>query len=140
MKKAIKWYLLLYSGKHYNQTTGWQWTLSWDKVKHGFAGDFVKLAIFLYFGIRNNFGENLLFNSESLWWLYYGIIPLFFAFMAGFFKEAYDQQKGGKFDWKDIWATTMPFVFIYLPLKTVLQLVAPGLMRDIEKEVLNESK
>lgn len=136
MKKLIKNYILLYNQKNFVKNTGWQVSLRWDRVKHGFAGDTVKIAVFLYFGIRNNFGENLLFNSETMWWLYYCLIPLFFAFLAGFFKEAYDQQKGGKFDWGDIWVTTLPFVFVYHPVRELLLIAAPQLIKKIEDEIL----
>lgn len=136
MKKIIKWYILLYNEANWNKTQGDYVALRYDRVKHGFVGDAVKIAVFLYFGIRNNFGENLLFDSGTMWWLYYCLIPLFFAFLAGFFKEAYDQQKGGKFDWGDIWATTLPFVFVYHPVRFMLLLFAPKLMKQITDEIL----
>lgn len=138
MKKIIKSYILLYNEANWNKTQGDYISLRYDRVKHGFVGDAVKIAVFLYFGIRNNFGENLLFNSETMWWLYYGIIPLFFAFMAGFFKEAYDQQRGGKFDWGDIWATTLPFVFVYHPVRFMLLLFAPKMMEKVTNEILEK--
>lgn len=138
MKKLIKKYILLYNKRNFVKDLGWQVSLRYDRVKHGFVGDAVKIAVFLYFGIRNNFGENLLFDSGTMWWLYYGVIPLFFAFMAGFFKEAYDQQRGGKFDWGDIWATTLPFVFVYHPVRFMLLLFAPKMMKKITNEILEE--
>lgn len=138
MKKIIKSYILLYNQKNFVKNTGWQVSLRWDRVKHGFAGDTVKIAVFLYFGIRNNFGENLLFDSGTMWWLYYCLIPLFFAFLAGFFKEAYDQQRGGKFDWGDIWATTLPFVFVYHPIRELLWIVCRRKMEEITNEIVYE--
>lgn len=104
-----------------------------DRVYHGYAGDFVSVIIFLAFGNWNNFGGNLHFDSASLWWLFYVLIPLTGAFIVGVGKEMYDKTvKKTKFDWGDVAATVLPFFVVYWLIRLTVSTFSPKILTEIE--------
>lgn len=139
MKSIIKWYILLYNEKNWNKRQGDYVALRWDRVKHGFAGDFVSMIIFVLLGNWNNWGENLHFNGDTQWLLFYVFFPLLGAFFVGLGKELYDQKKANAFDWGDLWATVIPFSLIYLAINFLLHLIIPTMMSEIADEIINEN-
>lgn len=136
MKKIIKAYILLYNEKSWNKTQGNIVSLRFDRIKHGFAGDFISILAFVLIGNWNNWGENLHFNGDTMWWLYYVLTPFLIAFSVGVGKEFYDKKTTGLFDWGDVWATVLPFAWIYLWFKEVLFLVFRRQMNEIYDEIL----
>lgn len=132
MKKLAIKYLKIYNTKTYSQKEGKDIIkLEFDKVKHGFVGDIIKLITIIFFGNLNNWGANEVFDLSKMWWLYLVLIPLVFSFIAGVLKETYDKNKGYKFDWEDVVATTLPFVFIY----NIVELLLGAIYPDIEEEL-----
>lgn len=136
MKKIIKWYILLYNAKSWNKAQGDYVGFRFDRVKHGFAGDFISILVFVLIGNWNNWGENIHFDSDVLWMFYYVLLPLLAALVVGIGKELYDKKTTGLFDWGDVWATVLPFAWIYLWFKEVLFLVFRRQMNEIYDEIL----
>lgn len=138
MKKIIKAYILLYNEKSWNKTQGNIVSLRFDRIKHGFAGDFISILAFVLIGNWNNWGENLHFNGDTMWWLYYVLTPFLIAFSVGVGKEFYDKKTTGLFDWGDVWATMLPFSIVYHIVRELLLVVAPKMMEKITNEILEE--
>lgn len=136
MKKIIKAYILLYNEKSWNKTQGNIVSLRFDRIKHGFAGDFISILAFVLIGNWNNWGENLHFNGDTMWWLYYVLTPFLIAFSVGVGKEFYDKKTTGLFDWGDVWATMLPFSLVYHVIRELLLIAAPQLIKKIEDEIL----
>lgn len=138
MKKVIKWYILLYNAKSWNRAQGNIVSLRFDRIKHGFAGDFISILAFVLIGNWNNWGENLHFNGDTMWWLYYVLTPFLIAFSVGVGKEFYDKKTTGLFDWGDVWATVLPFSLVYLAVNFLLHLLLPKMMEEITDEILGK--
>lgn len=136
-KKVIKWYLKLYNQKNWSLRDGDIVSLRWDRVKHGFLGDIILALSFATIGTYNNWGENLHFDGNTMWWLYYIIIPLLIAFSVGFSKEVYDKYKKNStgFDLGDVWATMIPFI-VYPIIKEFLYLFFRKTFDEIYDEIL----
>lgn len=137
MKRILKWYTKLYNQKNYSEAQGWIVSLRWDRVKHGFIGDIIKAIVLVLIGNWNNWGGNIHFESGSMWWLYYVLVPMLIAFFVGFSKEMYDKQKKGMFDWGDIWATVLPFALVYLWFKELLHILFRKKMAEIYEEIMD---
>lgn len=133
MKKLMKKYIQLYT----KIDKDGELELRWDRIKHAFSGDVVSVFVFLVIGNWNNFGANEHFNSHTMWWFYYLILPLLAAFLVGILKEVSDKYiKKSKFgfDWGDVWATTIPWLGVYqLMSKVVIPLFFPNAVKELEK-------
>lgn len=126
----------MYNEKNWSKEQGDYISLRYDRVKHGFAGDFISILTLVLLGNWNNWGENLHFNGDVLWMFYYILIPLLTALVVGVGKELYDKKTTGLFDWGDVWATMLPFSIVYHIVRELLLVVAPQLIKKIEDEIL----
>ncbi|MFA7615709.1 MAG: hypothetical protein WCY16_03905 [Weeksellaceae bacterium] len=136
MKRLIKLWILLYNESNWNKTQGDYVSVRYDRVKHGFVGDFLSAMVFILLGNWNNWGENLHFNGDTQWMFYYVLLPLLVAFFVGVGKELYDKKKTNLFDWGDVWATVLPFSLVYLVVNFLLHLLLPKMMEEITEEIL----